>query len=96
MDEGTQVEKPSKTPAKIDIQGDRASRVAKTVVGISPLLCPKAPTLDQLDHRVEFMVRGISQPKLPIINNNNNKDNIFYDFLYIFLTNKKKNKHTFQ
>ena len=32
------------------------------VVGISPLLRAKEPTLDQPDLRVEFMVQGISQP----------------------------------
>jgi len=35
-----------------------------SIVGIYPLICAKAPTLDQPDHRVEFMVRGICQPRL--------------------------------
>ena len=33
---------------------DQPSGVSKTIVEISPLVCAKAPTLDRLDHRVEF------------------------------------------
>ena len=58
-------------------------------MGISPLVCAKKPTLDHLDHRVEFMVRGTSQPHIVIINNNNN-NNIFMIFYIVFLTNEKQ------
>ena len=53
------------------------------VVGISPLLCAKAPTLDQLDHRVEFMVLSVFQPRLTITIDNEQEHEYFYDFYFI-------------
>ena len=40
---------------------DQRSGVAKIVVGISPLLRAKEPTLDHPCNRVEFMVQMITQ-----------------------------------
>ena len=57
---------------------DQPSGVAKTVVGISPLLCAKAPTLDNAGHRVKFNNNNSNQ---------NNNNNIFMFLKYIILTN---------
>ena len=50
------------------------------IMGISPLLHAKSPTLDHPDHRVEFMVQRISQLQLITVSNNTN---IFMIFIYI-------------
>ena len=43
-----------KNTTKTNIRMDRLSGVAKTVVGISPLLRADAPTLARLEHKEEF------------------------------------------
>ena len=70
--------KPIEKPTKTKIRMDRPSGVAKNVVGISPLLHEKEPTLARPEHKEEF-------------NNNNNKTisrNIFKGFKHVHkLTN---------
>ena len=62
---------------------------------ISSLLHTKAPILDQLDHRVEFMVRGILQPRLSITIDNKQEQKYFYDFHILYLTKKKQQKYAY-
>ena len=69
--------KPVDTPANANILKDRPSGVTKTIEGISPLLCAKAPTLDCPDHRVEF---NTETEKM------NRNTNIFI-FFQIYFTN---------
>ena len=54
---------------------DRSNGVTKTVVGISLLLHAKAPTLDNVGHRVEFNNNKKNQ---------DNNNNIFRVFTYIY------------
>ena len=62
---------------------DRLSGATKTVVGICPPLHAKEPTLNQPDHRIDFMVRSVFQPRLTITIDNEEEHKYFYDF-YIF------------
>ena len=67
--------KPTKTPAKIEIQWDQTSGVAKSIVAISIQVHEKTPTLDQPDLRIEFMVQGKSSTLTTKTNN---------EYLFIF------------
>ena len=67
------------------IYSHRITICISTVLEISLHLCAKAPTLDQPDLRVEFMVQGMSRPWLTTSNNK-----IFLWFYIFSLTNKTK------
>ena len=53
-------------PAETKIRKDRLSGVAKTVEGIYPLLRAKEPTLDRLDHTVDFNNINLKQIRLEL------------------------------